>query len=160
MSEQPPIKRTNSKEKYPTKKPDTNSKRTGQLSGLQIMFAAILAIGLILAINFSARIASSRLQRTVFDRVQSEVSTLDSERATLVAELDFVQSDAFVEQWARGDGKMIRPGEILVVPLSPGNIAVPTPTPPLIVDVETAPPEPDTWTLWWSLFFDSAPPGN
>jgi len=123
------------------------------------MFAAILAIGLILAINFSTRIASSRLQREVYQNVENEVEQLKLERATLVAERDFVQSDAFVEQWARSDGKMARPGEILVVPLVPPGSAQPTPTRQPFTDVETSPPEPEPWELWWSLLFDDPPPG-
>ncbi|MBL8162283.1 MAG: hypothetical protein JNJ61_09885, partial [Anaerolineae bacterium] len=41
---------------------DTRPKRrrTGQLSGLQVMFAAILAIGLILGLNFTSLITAGR----------------------------------------------------------------------------------------------------
>lgn len=136
-------------------------RKAGQLSGLQVMFAAILAIGLILAINFSTRIASNRVQRDIFANAQAEVEHLRLERATLIAERDAVQSDAFVEQWARGEGKMVRPGEVLVVPLAPiGEAPPPTATPPPAVTIETSPPRPEPWTLWWALFFDSPPPGN
>lgn len=138
----------------------TRGKRNNQLSGVQVIFAAILAIGLILAINFSTRISSSRLQREVYQTVQAEVNALQQERATLIAERDHVQSEAFVEQWARGEGKMIRPGEVLVIPLAESSNRLPTPTPQATVDVETSPPEPEPWTLWWSLFFDEPPPGQ
>lgn len=135
-------------------------RRSGHLTSVQLMFAAILAIGLTLAVNFSTRIANSRLQREVFQSVSSEVEALKEDRATLQAELDFVQSDAYVEQWARSDGKMVRPGEVIVVPLPLESAIEPTPAPTPVVRVETSPPEPDPWTLWWSLFFDTAPPGR
>ena len=136
----------------------TSSKSTGQLSGVQIMFAAILAIGLILAINFSTRLTDSRPLREYYDAVGEEIEILEIEQATLIAERDFAQSEAFVEEWARQSGKMVRPGEILVIPMQSGVVVEAQPTPNIFVEVETSPPEPEPWTLWWSLFFDSDPP--
>lgn len=136
----------------------TSSKSSNNLSGVQIMFAAILAIGLILAINFSTRLAASRPLREYYNNVEQEIERLEMEQATLVAERDFASSEAFVEEWARQSGKMVRPGEILVVPMSSGVVIQAQPTPQVFVEVETSPPEPEPWTLWWALFFDSDPP--
>jgi cell division protein FtsB len=134
-------------------------RRSGRVSGVQIMFAAILAIGMILAINFSTRIAASRPLQTYYASVAEEIERLKQEQATLMAERDYVQSDAYVELWARADGKMVRPGEVLVVPLPAGARQQPTPIPPSVfAEVETSPPGPQTWHLWWSLFFDTSPP--
>jgi cell division protein FtsB len=137
----------------------SQSQPVSHLSSLQIMFAAILAIGLILAINFSTRITSNRSQREIFAQVELEVEQLMAEQATLIAERDYVQSDVFVEQWARGEGKMVRAGEVLVVPLVPVNPEIQaTVAPPTYVEVQTSPPKPENWMLWWALFFDSSPP--
>lgn len=133
---------------------------TGQLSGIQIMFAVILAVGLLLAINFSSRIAAGQPLLSAYDRVQLEIQRLETEQANLRTERDYVQSDAYVEQWARDRGKMIRPGERLVVPV-PGLSAevTPTPTPSAgNVAFQSGVEEPETWHLWWALFFDSPPP--
>jgi cell division protein FtsB len=137
---------------------ETARRRNKQPSGAQVMFAAILAIGLILAINFSTRIASSRPLEAFYHNVETEIQYLKYEQATLIAEHQYVQGDAYVEMWARGDGKMVRPGEILVVPLPAGPRlqAVVTPTP--LAQIETSPPGPPIWALWWALFFDSPPP--
>jgi len=144
----------------PSERPQKTSshRKRDHLSGAQIMFAAIIAIGLILAINFSTRLASSRPLNAFYQDVQAEITVLEQTQATLIAERDFVESDAFVEQWARSEGKMVRPGEVLVVPLTTSRGAQPTPTPQVFVEVETSPPDPEPWELWWSLFFDSAPP--
>lgn len=141
-------------------RPSQSQHISSHLSSLQIMFAAILAIGLILAINFSTRIASNRSQREIYAQVESEVERLTAEQATLIAERDYVQSDVFVEQWARGEGKMVRAGEVLVVPLVPVDIQAQstTPLPQSFVEVQTSPPQPKNWMLWWALFFDSPPP--
>lgn len=135
-------------------------KRSGsQISGVQVMFAAILSIGLILAINFSTRISAGQPLQAAYNRVQTEISELQAEQADLTALRDYVRSDAYVEQWARDDGKMIRPGEVLVVPVPSGRSIQATPAPQIsLEDVRTTADEPEPWMLWWQLFFDNAPP--
>src|SRR5258705_10653601 len=124
-------------------------KRTGQLSGLQIMFAAILAIGLILGLNFTTLIASGQPLQELYQQVNGEIDKLQQEQAALIQERDFAQSDAFVAQWARSEGKMVMPGEVLVVPVPSGAEAEATPAPEPTVEIETSPPEPDTWQVCW-----------
>lgn len=146
---------------------EENRKRTDQrrspggLSGVQIMFAAILSIGLILALNFGSRIAESQPLLAVFSNVQDEIEALEQENAGLTRQRDYVRSDAYVEQWARSEGKMARPGEVLVVPVPVARQAEATPEPQIVfTDVQTTPPEPESWQVWWALFFDSPPPVN
>jgi cell division protein FtsB len=133
-------------------------KRTGQLSGLQIMFAAILAIGLILGLNFTSLISSSQPLQRLHQQVTEEIDVLRQEQVALIRERDNVQSDAFVEQWARSDGKMVRPGEVLVNPVPSAAIEVESTDSQAIVQVDTLPPDPIGWHLWWQLFFDGPPP--
>src|SRR5690606_26307162 len=83
-------------------------KRNDQLSSIQVMFAAILAVGLLLAINFSSRITAGRPLQEAYKRAQEEIEQLQREQESLIAERDYVQSDAFVELWARDEGKMVR----------------------------------------------------
>lgn len=132
-------------------------RRPGQINGVQVMFAAILAIGLILAINFSTRISEGQPLQQAYLRIQEEISRLEAENTALIARRDYVRSDAYVESWARSDGKMIRQGDVLIVPV-PGVAVVPDSAPPPIIAVDADTGAPETWTLWWSLFFDSPPP--
>jgi hypothetical protein len=141
----------------PANQRDTR-KRGGRLSSVQVMFATILAIGLILAINFSSRIAAGRPLQTAYERVLSEIEQLKVEQARLVAELEYARGDEFVESWAHDEGKMVREGEVLIVPVPSGASVEPTPDAQPTVAVETKPPEPEPWLLWWGLFFDSPPP--
>ncbi|MBE2269061.1 MAG: septum formation initiator family protein [Anaerolinea sp.] len=139
--------------------PTEKKKRGSIISGVQVMFAAILSIGLILTINFSSRIAAGQPLQEAYKRVQEEIAQLEAEQADLTALRNYVQSDAYVEAWARADGKMIRPGERLIIPVPSGASLQPTPAPVIRVDdVRTAPDEPESWMLWWQLFFDSPPP--
>lgn len=134
----------------------------GQLSGVQITFAMIIAFGLILAINFSTRIAAGQPLMETYIQMQTEVAALQQEQATLIAARDYSQSDTYVEQWARGEGKMIREGEVLVVPVPaiPGDALAATPQPSQSVQVQTTSPALENWMLWWALFFDEPPPSR
>ncbi len=128
-------------------------------SGLQILFASILAIGLLQAIDFSSRNAQGQLAQQSRASLEMEIATLEAAQAALIQERDYVQSDAYVEAWAHAEGKMVRPGEVLVIPV-PAGLAAPTPTPtpaaPVILLEEEE--EIETWRLWWALFFDDSPP--
>jgi cell division protein FtsB len=132
---------------------------TGQLSGVQVMFAVILAVGLLLAINFSSRIADGQELLNAYDNVSTEIQHLKLEYATLSAQSTFVQSDQYIEEWARERGKMIRSGERIVIPVPMGTPQTPTAVPENVDDsFEGGLPNPEPWELWWSLFFDTAPP--
>ena len=118
-----------------------------------VLFVVLLAAGLLLALNLSGRIAAGQRIHADRQRMAQEVEALKATRAALQRELAWVQSDTFVEEWARGPGKMARQGERLVVPLPAGAAPTPTPPPP--------PQEPAqiiTWQVWWNLFFDQPPP--
>lgn len=86
--------------------------------------------------------------------LQAEVATLvpmltaiSEEQAALQAQLDYVQSDAYVDEWSRVNAGMTKPGETLVVPViitpTPSPTPVPTPTP-----MPTSTPVP-FWQQWW-----------
>jgi cell division protein FtsB len=141
----------------PVKRPSTP--RT-QVSSMQIVFGSILAISLLLAINFSGRIAAGRRIEADRDSLLKNISTLQARATALRSELDYVDSDAFVEKWARKEGRMVKGDEMLVVPV-PGRatpMAAPTPFVPATIGDQQ--PEGQNWKLWWQLFFDSPPPSD
>ncbi len=134
------------------------TKSRGQLSGVQIMFAAILAIGLALVISLSSRILAGQPLEAAYNRVQNEIAQLKQEQSDLLMERDYARSDGFVESWARDEGKMVREGEMLVVPVPSGMMVEQSDAPIQMVDTVTTPPEPEPWSLWWALFFDNPAP--
>ncbi|MBN2472504.1 MAG: septum formation initiator family protein [Anaerolineae bacterium] len=139
--------------------PSPNPQRSGQLSGLQILFASILAIGLLLGINFSSRItAGQHIQR---DRtvLEMEIATLEAEQVMLQAELDYARSDEYVAAWARAEGKMVMQNEVLIIPVPAGSpLPTATPSHPVVDLFEPETQLVENWQLWWALFFDSEPP--
>lgn len=133
-------------------------KRTSQLSGLQIMFAAILAIGLILGLNFTRLFSAGQPLQQTYNQLTTEIAQLDKDQGDLTRERNYVQSDAYVESWARDEGKMLLPGEHLVIPVGSRAASEATAEPVQQAAVQTTPPDPPKWQLWWTLFFDSDPP--
>ena len=128
-----------------------------RLTSIQLMLAVALTLGLVLALNFSSRIKLDRDLGRIHAEFVREIDGLLADQRKLLAELDYVKSDAYVEYWARDEGKMVRDGEVLILPQGVGvQDAVPASTRRLF-DLETTAPEPENWELWWALFFDDPP---
>lgn len=143
------------------KAPTSGGDRYGdgkRLTSIQVMLAVALSIGLILTLNFSSRITLDRDLGRIHARFTAEIDALLDEQQGLVEQLSYVKSDAYVEYWARDEGKMIREGEVLIMPKSSG--VPPSARRPSIrlVEFQTTAPEPENWELWWALFFDGPPP--
>ncbi|MCY4466477.1 MAG: septum formation initiator family protein [Chloroflexi bacterium] len=129
-----------------------------RLTSVQVMLAVALALGLVLILNFSGRISLDRDLGRIHAQFEAEIADLQSEQQRLRLQLDYVKSDAYVEIWARDDGKMIREGEVLIMPKSiASDLSAQTATTSLVA-FETTAPKPKNWQLWWALFFDSPPP--
>ena len=62
-----------------------------------------------------------------------------------------MSSDAAVEWWARVQARMVKPGEIAVVPQMPSAQADPDSTPDTVVQEHDPPSE------WWAAFFAAIP---
>ncbi|MBI5930192.1 MAG: hypothetical protein HY862_12850 [Chloroflexi bacterium] len=133
--------------------------RRQQISSFQVVFVSILAIGLLLTINFSARIRRSQQIDDLRGNMQATITVLEGVRTDLRQERDYVASDDYIIAWSHREAKMIRPGERLVIPvpgLPPAPTAQPNTTPQ---PSENDEPDIPIWQLWWNLFFDSDPPG-
>ena len=135
--------------------------RRRQISSLQIVFVSILAIGLLLAINFSARIRRGQQVDELRSQIQATIDVEVTRNAQLRATQRYVASNEAVAEWAHAEGKMVRTGETLVIPV-PGEVT-PTPIPKeqavLIEEERARPVEQEViWELWWRLFFDNEPP--
>ena len=127
---------------------------------MQIVFAAILSIGLLLVINFSGRIARGQQMDSERRRLQATIDVLQQQKIDLLKQRDYAANDASVEHWAHTEGKLVREGEVLVIPI-PSQGSEPTPVPPAPVLAASAPGESQEaprWHLWWNLFFDGKPP--
>ena len=131
-----------------------------RLTSVKVMLAVALTLALVLGLNFSSRIKLDRDLGRIHTEIVSEIDDLLADQRALLEQLEYVKSDAYVEFWARDEGKMVREGEVLVLPRSlAGQGTLPT-APRRLVAFETTAPEPENWELWWALFFDGPPPGE
>jgi len=120
-----------------------------------ITLGIAVAIGGGLAWAFSHQIAAARQMQAEELRLEQVVAAKQAHHKALEAQLEYVKSDECVEQWAREDAKMSKPGEVVVIVVkgSPDYSALePSPTPT---------PKPEARPFWqelWELAF--SPPGR
>ena len=87
-------------------------------------------------------------------KLEALVATREARRDQLTATLAYVQTDEYVEEWAREELKMARPGEVIVIPLvsaggerQDGGV---------IEEESPAHELPDSrpfWVVWWEAIF-------
>jgi cell division protein FtsB len=156
MSEQPNAQDQNKRASRMIHQPG----RRRAISVTQIVLAGLIVVVLLFAINLGSRISAGQKLQNERRALEDDIATMQSERATLQSDLNYYQSDAYVEEWARRDGKMVLPGEVLVIPI-PHGTAHPTPTPipePVEELSVIQPANRPAWHMWWEIFFDSPPP--
>ncbi|HOA22810.1 MAG TPA: septum formation initiator family protein [Aggregatilineales bacterium] len=131
--------------------------RRMRLTNWQIILIALVIFGGRLVFDFSERIIDGQQKVDEQRRLEAEIEALLEEQRRLEAEKAYYSSPAYVEAWAHSEGKMVRDGEVLVVPL----YERPTPE-PLVAIAPQQQPQSDqpfsSWRVWWSLFFDDPPP--
>jgi hypothetical protein len=128
------------------------------LSNFQIILIALIVVGGRLVIDFSQRIIEGQLKVGQQRELEAEIERLLAEQRDLEAAKAYYSSPSYVEYWAHNEGKMVREGERLVIPLydepRPEVVELPASGP------GDAPAPIPVWQVWWSLFFDSSPPLN
>lgn len=125
----------------------TEQPQIRRISWLVWSVLAVLMLALVSAFS-----QAMTLNATLRKRVATLEPLLEEQRnrnGTLQAQLDYVQSDTYVEGWAQEQAGMTRPGETLIAPLSatmtPTATPLPTPAP-----VGTSVP---FWVQWWQALF-------
>jgi cell division protein FtsB len=117
-------------------------------SQLAVGLAAVVALTIVggLVWGFGQQLVRARQMRVEETRLEQIAVTEQARHDDLVAQLEYVRSDEYVERWAREDAKMSKTGEVVVVVPTgsdeePATDAQPTPT-----------PDPDTQPFWIDLW--------
>jgi hypothetical protein len=118
----------------------------------QVLIILGIAVALLLVLDFSGRQGAAQRLEADRDQAATEVAQLRAEHAALETQVAYATTDAAIIAWAHEHGKLVQGDEVLVVPV------LPTPQPTAVPPPPVAPPAPPGWTLWWALFFDTAPP--
>ncbi len=130
--------------------------RPSAVTRSQFLVIILITVALAIVLDFGHRVTvSAELQREA-QRLEREVTTLEAENHVLVDQQDRVQTDDYVEEWARTEGGMVLYGETPVVPL-PARQTTPTgkatPNPTLSDDTPSTEEISSHWPEWWALFF-------
>lgn len=119
----------------------------------RINWVILLILGVFAVILTSSFLRAWRINQTLRNELRELeplVTAALEEQKALKATLAYVQTDAYVESWAKGRARMTLPGETLVIPV----FVEPTPTPtPVVLPPSPAPPTPEPPTSllsrWW-----------
>jgi cell division protein FtsB len=125
--------------------PTLEQPRRRWFTATQVIIVVAIVCTLALGLDFSRRVASTRRIQGELQQLSADLGREQARNTQLQAQLDYVKSDAYVEDWARSEEKWVRPGEYLVVPV----IATPVAGPPPAPAPPPAPPAP--WQVWWAL---------
>ncbi len=116
------------------------------ISRKQIVVAGTIILFVFLLMDLNSRLTELSRQSQQRDRMQTEAVNLLRTEAALQAQLDYATSDLAVEDWAREQGRLQKPGDKVIVPL-PGEGVTPTPE---ITVKPTLTPVPK-WQIWRML---------
>ena len=120
-------------------------------------FLVLLAViaGLFIALDLNRRAQAGRLSGVGEEELQAEIDRESTRRIELQATATYVQSDSYVEAYARNEGGYLKAGEVRVVPMFVE--ATPQTTP---VAAPTADPAARArpWQAWWLLLTDAPLP--
>ncbi len=123
----------------------------------QFLVLAAVIIGLIVALDLNRRAQAGRLVGADGAVLEEELEFQQTRQVELQATLVYVQSDEYVEVYAREEGGFLLPGETGIVPLlieaTPSPEPQTTPAPDL---ADSAQP----WQAWWQLLFDAPLPAR
>lgn len=113
------------------------------VSKKQILIAALLVLFVFLLMDLNSRLTELSRQSRQRDQMQTEASYLMLTEAALQGEVEYATSEAAVEDWAREQGHMQRPGDVVIIPM-PAKGATPS---PVVTVAPTITPVP-RWQVW------------
>jgi cell division protein FtsB len=118
------------------------------LNEKHLLVAGALVVLVVLLMSFNERISGLLRLEADRDQVNTSVGQLQQTQQSLQTQIAYATSDVAVEEWARQDRKMVREGDVAVIPLvAPGTTPpAPTAVAPVITQVSK-------WDVWWALFF-------
>ena len=108
----------------------------------------ILIAGLLIVGDLNRRMADARRLEQEADILEAEVAAKNTERADLMTRVAEATSEDTIAEWARADAKLVREGEVLVVPLAPGEE-----TAAQSEEASSYPEQPTKLQVWWALLF-------
>ncbi len=125
----------------------------------RVILLALIALCLLFVVSYTGRLVQrSRLQAEI-QQWEERLAQEQARQLELQAELTYVSSADYVDEVAREELEMVRPGDTVIVVLEGTPIPTPTVTPtpaPATMAPETSSAPP--WKQWWGLFVQQEVP--
>ncbi|RYD03674.1 hypothetical protein N752_18165 [Desulforamulus aquiferis] len=96
-------------------KPENNKPPRKQI-GFRLVIVFLIAMVAYIAFSISSQIGRLQAMQNNVETIQSQVEELKHKNAALREELKRIKSDSYVEQVAREQLGLVKPGETLIVP--------------------------------------------
>ncbi len=119
-----------------------------KVSPKRFVTLGLIVLGFFLLMDLFNRIAELARLSKERDDMYVEVMQLTSTSEALVTKIAYATSVPAVEDWAREQGRMALPDDILVIPINPGESSLET-----ISQSYTQSQEISSWEIWWALLF-------
>lgn len=121
----------------------------------QILILLAVIAGLFIALDLNRRAQLGRLAGAGEAELLEEIEAEETRQIELRATATYVNSEHYVEAYAREEGGYVLPGERRVVPMIVEGTPVPGPTPLPTPDPAAAA---HPWQAWWRLLTDAPLP--
>ena len=114
----------------------------------KIIGIVAVALLMLLMMNLNSRLSEYFRLSNTRDKLGVVVDNLQATKLGLDTQVAYATSDQAVEEWARSEAHLARPGDKVIIPITPvGQTPVPqVQTTPTVQPV-------DNWQVWWALFF-------
>ncbi len=114
------------------------------ISGIWLL--VVLIVGILIVGDLTRRMTDARRIERDARMLGTEVAVLEAEHERLQEGFEGAGGEAQVEAWARGEARMVREGERLVLPIPASESEQPAQA---VADPAIEPPTP--WEVWWAL---------
>lgn len=112
-----------------------------------VVTVVLIVVAAFLVVDLNSRLVALNRLSGQRDEMQAEVVGLQATATALSEQIAYATSQAAVDQWAREEGHMTMPGDVLIIPIPPpGATSVPVFVPTVASRAV------ENWEIWWALF--------
>ena len=112
------------------------------------MIVVLTVLGILIIGDINNRMANARRLERESLVLATEVAALGTEQVDLATSVAGATSEAHIAEWAHADARLVREGEVLVVPVAPGGSQR-----TFQVDQSIRAEPPSNFQVWWALLF-------
>ena len=118
------------------------------INSKQIILIGVLVIFVFLIMDLNSRVNTLVRLTDQHQNISEQVDNLQSTKSTVLTQVAYATSDQSVDEWARVDGHLSKPGDHTIILIPPNDV---TPT-PVVIPTDT-PEVVSNWQVWRALLF-------